>query len=51
MRRRGRRPGGPAVRPLNGVVAVPDSKDPAGPALAFTPAAWRAFVAELAERA
>ncbi|MGN9764150.1 DUF397 domain-containing protein [Micromonospora sp. SD12] len=36
---------------LPGVVAVRDSKDPAGPALAFAPAAWRAFVAELAERA
>ena len=28
---------------LPGVVAVRDSKDPAGPALTFTPAAWRAF--------
>ncbi|KAB1158793.1 DUF397 domain-containing protein [Micromonospora sp. AMSO12t] len=36
---------------LPGVVGVRDSKDPAGPALTFTPAAWRAFVAELAERA
>ncbi|MGC4788424.1 DUF397 domain-containing protein [Micromonospora sp. DT178] len=36
---------------LPGVVAVRDSKDPAGPALTFAPAAWRAFVAELAERA
>ncbi len=35
---------------LSGVVAVRDSKDPAGPALAFAPAAWRAFVARLAER-
>jgi hypothetical protein len=26
-------------------VAVRDSKDPAGPVLAFTPAAWDAFVA------
>ncbi|MEU4780646.1 DUF397 domain-containing protein [Micromonospora sp. NPDC023633] len=36
---------------LPGVVAVRDSKDPAGPALTFTPVAWRAFVAELTERA
>ncbi len=35
---------------LSGVVAVRDSKDPAGPALAFAPAAWRAFVAQVAER-
>ncbi|BCJ59315.1 DUF397 domain-containing protein [Micromonospora endophytica] len=36
---------------LPGVVGVRDSKDPAGPALAFVPAAWRAFVAQVAERA
>ncbi|MEU8262966.1 DUF397 domain-containing protein [Micromonospora sp. NPDC048999] len=30
---------------LPGVVAVRDSKDPQGPALAFTPAAWSTFVA------
>ena len=35
---------------LPDVVAVRDSKDPAGPALAFAPAAWRAFVARLADR-
>jgi hypothetical protein len=29
------------------VVAVRDSKDPAGPALTFTPAAWRTFTARL----
>ncbi|RKN43383.1 DUF397 domain-containing protein [Micromonospora endolithica] len=29
---------------LPGVVAVRDSKDRSGPALAFPPAAWRAFV-------
>ncbi|MDG4828650.1 DUF397 domain-containing protein [Solwaraspora sp. WMMD1047] len=29
------------------VVGVRDSKDPIGPALAFTPPAWRAFVAGL----
>ncbi|MFG2054731.1 DUF397 domain-containing protein [Micromonospora sp. NPDC048930] len=29
---------------LPGVVAVRDSKDPAGPVLAFPPAAWRSFV-------
>ncbi|MDO3703814.1 DUF397 domain-containing protein [Micromonospora sp. C28SCA-DRY-2] len=36
---------------LPGVVAVRDSKDPDGPALTFAPAAWRAFVARVAERA
>jgi len=30
---------------LPGVVAVRDSKDPEGPALAFSPAQWRAFAA------
>ncbi|MFG1678179.1 DUF397 domain-containing protein [Micromonospora sp. NPDC049282] len=30
---------------LPGVVGVRDSKDPSGPALAFAPASWRAFVA------
>ncbi|MGC4744490.1 DUF397 domain-containing protein [Micromonospora sp. DT201] len=30
---------------LAGVVGVRDSKDPAGPALAFAPATWSAFVA------
>ncbi|MER7126701.1 DUF397 domain-containing protein [Micrococcus luteus] len=29
---------------LPGVIAVRDSKDPSGPALAFTPAGWSAFV-------
>ncbi|GIJ23069.1 DUF397 domain-containing protein [Micromonospora lutea] len=29
---------------LPGVVAVRDSKDPAGPVLAFTRTAWRAFI-------
>ncbi|SCL16092.1 DUF397 domain-containing protein [Micromonospora inyonensis] len=33
------------------IVAVRDSKNPAGPALTFSPAAWRAFIAQLAERA
>lgn len=32
------------ARNLPGVVAVRDSKNPAGPALAFTPAEWRAFI-------
>lgn len=36
---------------LPDMVAVRDSKSPTGPALTFTPAAWRAFVAELRERA
>lgn len=35
---------------LAGVVGVRDSKDPTGPALTFGPAAWRAFVAQVAER-
>ncbi|MER5628646.1 DUF397 domain-containing protein [Streptosporangium sp. NPDC002544] len=29
---------------LPGVVAVRDSKDPSGPALAFSPAAWNDFL-------
>ncbi|GAB3069141.1 DUF397 domain-containing protein [Micromonospora schwarzwaldensis] len=33
-----------------GGVAVRDSKDPAGPVLAFAPDAWRAFVDRLAAR-
>ncbi len=33
------------ARNLPGAVAVRDSKDPAGPALAFTPDTWRAFTA------
>ncbi|MGC1214510.1 MAG: DUF397 domain-containing protein [Micromonospora sp.] len=36
---------------LPGVIGVRDSKDPAGPALTFTPAAWRAFVTRVAEKA
>jgi hypothetical protein len=32
---------------LPGVVAVRDSKDPVGPALAFTPDAWRDFIAQV----
>ncbi|HEY0699020.1 MAG TPA: DUF397 domain-containing protein [Micromonospora sp.] len=35
---------------LPGVVGVRDSKDPSGPALTFPPAAWRAFVTDLARR-
>ncbi|MET8199452.1 DUF397 domain-containing protein [Micromonospora taraxaci] len=35
---------------LPGVIGVRDSKDPVGPALTFGPAAWQAFVAQLAER-
>ncbi|GAB3932161.1 DUF397 domain-containing protein [Micromonospora vulcania] len=35
---------------LPGVVVVRDSKDPAGPALTFTPVAWRAFVSQVADR-
>jgi hypothetical protein len=33
------------ARNLPGLVAVRDSKDPAGPALIFTPAEWRTFTA------
>ena len=33
------------ARNLPGVVAVRDSKDPAGPALVFAPDEWRAFTA------
>ncbi|MEV4094441.1 DUF397 domain-containing protein [Streptosporangium saharense] len=29
---------------LPSLVAVRDSKDPSGPALAFTPAQWRSFI-------
>lgn len=29
---------------VGGVIAVRDSKDPTGPALVFTPAAWAAFI-------
>ncbi|MEU8330069.1 DUF397 domain-containing protein [Micromonospora sp. NPDC048839] len=35
---------------LPGVIGVRDSKDPAGPALTFGATAWRAFVAQVAER-
>ena len=31
---------------LPGVVAVRDSKDPAGPTLTFTPDTWTAFIRE-----
>jgi Domain of unknown function (DUF397) len=36
-----------AARHTPGVVAVRDSKDPAGPALAFSPHAWQAFTARI----
>lgn len=32
------------------IVGVRDSKDPSGPALAFTPDAWRAFVGTVTAR-
>ncbi len=35
---------------LPGVVAVRDSTDRTGPALAFSPAAWRAFVRKVSVR-
>ena len=34
----------PSTLPASGIVPVRDSKDPAGPALTFDPAAWTAFV-------
>ncbi|QLQ37330.1 DUF397 domain-containing protein [Micromonospora robiginosa] len=45
--------GGACVEVADGrpdMVAVRDSKDPAGPVLAFAPDAWRAFVAGVAPR-
>lgn len=38
------------VADLPGAVGVRDSKDPTGPALAFTPASWKAFVSGLKTR-
>ena len=35
---------------LPAVVAVRDSTDPAGPALAFTPEQWAAFTARIKQR-
>jgi Domain of unknown function (DUF397) len=35
------------ARDMLGVVAVRDSKEPVGPALTFSPAAWRAFTARV----
>ncbi|MFJ8686170.1 DUF397 domain-containing protein [Micromonospora wenchangensis] len=35
---------------LAGVIAVRDSKDPAGPALTFTPTAWRSFLTRVTDR-
>jgi hypothetical protein len=35
------------ARNIPGIVAVRDSKVPAGPTLVFTPGAWRAFTAAL----
>ena len=35
------------ARNLPGIVAVRDSKDPHGPALTLTPAAWQAFTASI----
>ena len=32
---------------LPGTVAVRDSREPAGPALAFTPHQWAAFIAQI----
>ncbi|MFD0883588.1 DUF397 domain-containing protein [Streptosporangium algeriense] len=32
---------------IPGLVAVRDSKDPSGPALAFTPAQWRSFIGRI----
>jgi Domain of unknown function (DUF397) len=38
------------ARNLPGAVAVRDSKDPAGQALAFTPQQWAAFTARVKHR-
>jgi hypothetical protein len=35
---------------LPGIIAVRDSQDPAGPALAFSPADWHAFTTGLKHR-
>ncbi len=35
------------ARNLPGIVGIRDSKDPQGPALTVTPAAWTSFLAEL----
>lgn len=35
----------PAAPPYAGLLAVRDSKDPAGPALLFSPATWAEFTA------
>jgi len=32
------------VAPANGMIAVRDSKDPAGPILTYTPREWHAFL-------
>jgi Domain of unknown function (DUF397) len=32
------------LAPLEGMVAMRDSKDPDGPVLVYTPAEWRAFL-------
>ncbi|MFE9452912.1 DUF397 domain-containing protein [Streptomyces sp. NPDC006739] len=37
----------PHSGPLTGLLAVRDSKDPAGPALLFSPGSWADFVAAL----
>jgi hypothetical protein len=37
----------PGPGPWAGLVAVRDSKDTAGPALLFGPAAWQGFIAAL----
>jgi len=38
------------ARNLPGIIAVRDSKDPDGPALAFAPGPWRAFAARVKGR-
>jgi Domain of unknown function (DUF397) len=32
------------VAPVNGMVAIRDSKNPTGPMLTYTPTEWRAFL-------
>ncbi|MEU7979082.1 DUF397 domain-containing protein [Micromonospora sp. NPDC049081] len=35
---------------LPGMIAVRDSKDPDGPTLTFTPAAWQTFLTRITDR-
>ena len=39
------------ARPVPGLIAVRDSKDPGGPRLAFTPGQWTTFTTAVRENA